>query len=276
VNNDFRDPSCAQIFYKNVQALNYRIQMLMTLEDQYHIVLLSAPVLIISFTHFVSYLIYNSFLCYLAPASYAQARIWLDEQVRFDPNNPQVAIYNMPFLYRLSSGTTLSINQLRRALHLVVIKHQSLRTSLLFDSKENMLMQRVNDPTHNNSNNELFTWIETTFQTEDELNSIMHDERGNPNHFILSRGLVFRCHILHHGQTSSGDILGENDTLIFNFHHALFDFPSMEVFHRDLNQAYMTGELITDEKTDLRYLDCEFSVSCSMILSDYMFLYIAM
>ncbi|CAF1551090.1 unnamed protein product, partial [Adineta ricciae] len=35
------------------------------------------------------------------PASYAQARIWLDEQVRFDPDKPQVAIYNMPFLYHI-------------------------------------------------------------------------------------------------------------------------------------------------------------------------------
>ncbi|CAF1590206.1 unnamed protein product, partial [Adineta steineri] len=39
-----------------------------------------------------------------APASYAQARIWLDERIRFDSKSPQVAIYNMPFLHRLSSG----------------------------------------------------------------------------------------------------------------------------------------------------------------------------
>ncbi|UJR38884.1 hypothetical protein I4U23_031552 [Adineta vaga] len=40
----------------------------------------------------------------LAPASYAQARIWLDEKVRFDPDNPQVAIYNMPFIYPYVTG----------------------------------------------------------------------------------------------------------------------------------------------------------------------------
>ena len=46
----------------------------------------------------------------LGPASYAQARIWLDERIRFDPDKPSVAIYNMPFLYRLSLKTYF-INQ---------------------------------------------------------------------------------------------------------------------------------------------------------------------
>ncbi|CAF1593907.1 unnamed protein product, partial [Adineta ricciae] len=47
------------------------------------------------------------------PASYAQARIWLDERTRFDPDKPQLAIYNMPFLYRLATGSSLSVQQLR-------------------------------------------------------------------------------------------------------------------------------------------------------------------
>ncbi|CAF1543966.1 unnamed protein product, partial [Adineta ricciae] len=47
-----------------------------------------------------------------APASYAQARIWLDERTRFDPDKPQLAIYNMPFLYRLATGSSLSVQQL--------------------------------------------------------------------------------------------------------------------------------------------------------------------
>ncbi|CAF1651854.1 unnamed protein product, partial [Adineta ricciae] len=46
------------------------------------------------------------------PASYAQARIWLDERTRFDPDKPQLAIYNMPFLYRLATGSSLSVQQL--------------------------------------------------------------------------------------------------------------------------------------------------------------------
>ena len=56
----------------------------------------------------------------IAPTSYAQARIWLDERIRFDPDKPQVAFYNMPFVYRLSSQHTLSVKQLHHALQLIV------------------------------------------------------------------------------------------------------------------------------------------------------------
>ncbi|CAF4145005.1 unnamed protein product, partial [Adineta steineri] len=65
-------------------------------------------------------------LCLNAPASFAQARIWLDERIRFDPDKPQVAIYNMPFVHRPQSGHTLSIKQLHQALQLTVDKHPSL------------------------------------------------------------------------------------------------------------------------------------------------------
>ena len=37
----------------------------------------------------------------------------------------------------------------------------------------------------------------------------------------------------------------DKDAIIFNFHHALFDFPSMNVFLHDLDQAYTTGQLPT-------------------------------
>ncbi|CAF4382473.1 unnamed protein product, partial [Adineta steineri] len=35
----------------------------------------------------------------------------------------------------------------------------------------------------------------------------------------------------------------------------LFDFPSMNIFLHDLNQAYTTGQLLYDGNTNLRYLD---------------------
>ncbi|CAF4107974.1 unnamed protein product, partial [Adineta steineri] len=78
-----------------------------------------------------------------APASFAQARIWLDERIRFDPDKPQVAIYNMPFVHRLQSAHSLSVKQLHRALQLTVDKHLSLHTSLIFDTETNLFMQRV-------------------------------------------------------------------------------------------------------------------------------------
>ena len=192
----------------------------------------------------------------VAPASYAQARIWLDERIRFDPDKPQVAIYNMPFLYRLSSQHTLSIQTLRHALQLIMTKHQSLRTSLVFDAEKNLLMQRVIDLTDNN--NQLFAFIESTFEIDEQLIDIMHAEKRNPQLFDLAHGVVFRCHILHYKVFSSNDILSDKDALIFNFHHAMFDFPSMKMFLHDLNQVYTTSQLSNDDNTTLRYLDCKY------------------
>ncbi|CAF4226516.1 unnamed protein product, partial [Adineta steineri] len=186
------------------------------------------------------------------PASFAQARIWLDERIRFDPEKPQVAIYNIPIVYRLQSDHTLSITQLHRALQLTIDKHLSLHTSLIFDTQMNLLMQRV--ITHEDKNS-MFSTIETTYETDEQLNEILHDEKRNPHLFDLAQGLVFRCHIIYYKQISPNDLLSDQDLLIFNFHHALFDFPSMEVFLHDLNQAYTTGQLLYDESTNLRYLD---------------------
>jgi NRPS condensation-like uncharacterized protein len=162
----------------------------------------------------------------------------------------------MPFLYHLSSQQTLSIKQLHHALHLVVQKHQSLHTSLIFDAQNNQLMQRVVDT--NDDNNSLFTFIESIYETDEQLNNIMHEEKANPHLFDLAQGLVCRCHLLYHKQHPSNDLLTEKDALIFNFHHGLFDFPSMDVFLDDLNQAYTTSQLSANDNTNLRYLDCKY------------------
>ncbi|CAF1473510.1 unnamed protein product, partial [Adineta steineri] len=188
-----------------------------------------------------------------APASYAQTRIWFDERVRFDPDKSQFAIYNMPFLYRLDKGHTLSIQQLRQALELIVRKHQSFRTLLNFDAEKNSFMQQIVDS--HGGNNRLYAFIENTYETQEQLNDIMHEERYNPQLFDLTRGLVFRCHIIYYRQISSNHLLSHKDVIIFSFHHALFDFSSMNIFFHDFSQAYTTGQLSYDDSTNLRYLD---------------------
>ncbi|CAF4273296.1 unnamed protein product, partial [Adineta steineri] len=191
------------------------------------------------------------------PASFAQARIWLDERIQFDPDKPQIAIYNMPFIYQLPPGHTLSIKQLRHALHLTVNKHPSLHTSLYFDIQNNLLMQRViaHEDEIKNKNDNMFSVIQTTYETHEQLNEILHDEKRNPHLFDLAQGVVFRCHIIYYRQISSNHLLSDKDLIIFNFHHAQFDFPSMDVFLHDLNQAYTTSQLLCDDNTNLRYLD---------------------
>ncbi len=161
----------------------------------------------------------------------------------------------MPFLYRLCSEHTLSIKQLHHTLQLIVLKHPSLRTSLIFDTESNKLMQRIIDSKNNTK--QLFTFSQSTFDTDEQLIDIMHDEKRNSQLFNLAQGLVFRCHLVHHKQISSNDLLTDKDAIIFNFHHALFDFPSMNVFLHDLDQAYTTGQLSKDDDSDLRYLDCK-------------------
>ncbi|CAF1537139.1 unnamed protein product, partial [Adineta steineri] len=188
-----------------------------------------------------------------APASFAQARIWLDEQIRFNSNQSQVAIYNTSFVYRLHLGYTLSIKQLYRALQLVVKKHESLRTSLIFHKEKNLLKQQIIDL--NDSNNALFSLIESMFETDEQINKILYDEQQNTQHFDISQGLVFRCHLVYYKEISANDLLSDKDVIIFNFHHALFDFSSMNIFLHDLNQAYTTGQLLYDDNTHLRYLD---------------------
>ncbi|CAF3377030.1 unnamed protein product, partial [Rotaria sp. Silwood2] len=188
-----------------------------------------------------------------AIASYAQARIWLDERIRFDPEKLQVAIYNLPFLCQIRPGGTISISQLRRALQIVIKKHESLRTSLIFDTKTNMLMQRIIGL--NDDSKEIFIFKESTIKTDEELHVLMHDERKNPNHFDLTQGLVVRCRVVHIKSDSQSDSISEGDAIIFNFHHTVFDFPSFDVFHQDLNEAYMTDQLIYDANSVLRYID---------------------
>ncbi len=191
----------------------------------------------------------------LGPASYTQARICLDEQTQFDADNSSIGIYNMPFLYRLYPQHTLSIKLLCHALQLIITKHLSLRTSLIFDREKNRLMQRIIDS--NDNEKRLFRFIESAFDTDEQLNDIMHDEKCICQPFNLAQGLVFRCHLVHYKQISSNDLLTDKDAIIFNFHHALFDFPSMNVFLHDLNEAYKTNQLSRDDDSVVRYLDCK-------------------
>ncbi|CAF4261557.1 unnamed protein product, partial [Adineta steineri] len=159
----------------------------------------------------------------------------------------------MSFFYRLYTGDILSVPQLRHALQLIANKNESLHTSLIYDSNKNILMQRV--LTRQDINNDMITITESTYKTDEQLNAIIENEKCNPQLFDLTQGLVFRCHIIYYKQISSNNILSDKDIIIFNFHPALFDYPSINLFLHDLNQAYKTGQLTTDNATTLRYID---------------------
>ncbi|CAF1531376.1 unnamed protein product, partial [Adineta steineri] len=189
-----------------------------------------------------------------APASFAQVHLLLGEQTHFDTNTPHMMNYNMPFIYCLHTEHTLSVKKLWHALQLVVIKHQSLQTSFIFDIEKNLFMQQV--ISLNDNNNKQFSFIESTYESEEQLNDIIENEKCNPQLFNLSQAHVFRCHLIYHQRISSNNCLSDKDIIMFNFHHAIFDLPSMHMFLYDLNQAYTTGQLpFIDGNTTLRYLD---------------------
>ncbi len=105
--------------------------------------------------------------------------------------------------------------------------------------------------------NELFTFIESAYETDEQLNNILCDEHANSQHFDLARGLVFRCHIVYYKQISSTRFLSDKCLLVFNFHNASFDFLSMNIFLQDLNQAYTKDHLLHIDHIALNYLDCK-------------------
>ncbi|CAF4238711.1 unnamed protein product, partial [Adineta steineri] len=187
------------------------------------------------------------------PASFAQALLWHNESIHLTPHISQVPISNMPFVYSLYAHHILSVKHLRHALQQIVTKHHSLRTSLIFHTESDRLLQRIIDI--NNNNRQLFTFIENTYETQEQLNDIIHEEKYNSHLFDLTQGLVFRCQLVYYKQISSNHLLSDKDLLVFNFHHSVFDYPSMNIFLHDLNQAYITGQLLYDDSTNLRYLD---------------------
>ena len=122
------------------------------------------------------YRIENEYFFFAARASFAQVRLWYDGQTLFNTDtqhvvNPQYAIS----LSLLHSDETLSSTRLRQALQQVVMKHQSLHTSLVFNEENNIFIQRIIDLADNNNN--LFEFIESTFETDEQLNNIMHEEQ---------------------------------------------------------------------------------------------------
>ncbi|CAF1537192.1 unnamed protein product, partial [Adineta steineri] len=172
---------------------------------------------------------------YTAPASYAQSRICLDERIHSHYDQQFISIHNKPYIYRLQHQHSLSIDRLHQAVQQILIKHSTLHTSLIFHTEQNQFIQQIID--FNSNNNKLFFYFESTFQTDEQLNKIINDERHNPQHFDLVQGRVFRYHILYYKQASLNGFLSDKDVLIFSFHHAFFDNSSMNVFFHDLNEA---------------------------------------
>jgi amino acid adenylation domain-containing protein len=169
----------------------------------------------------------------------------LDERVRFGSTTEAVATYNIPLVYEITQAP-ISLERLKRALTTLIQKHKVLRTRLIFDEKEGVLQQEIVD----------LVPLEITLTTvgsERDLHDILYDEETNPALFKLNEGLVFHCSAIRRSVDTDADLLGLSDILIFNFHHAAFDGTSIDIFFRDLEKAYSTGQSLAPDVFD--YID---------------------
>ncbi|CAF3410977.1 unnamed protein product [Rotaria sp. Silwood1] len=188
------------------------------------------------------------FLSIEGPVSYAQERIWLDEQVRFDQQKAPIAMYNVPFVFKLESGQ-LSIQRLRQALSLVISKHHTLRTMLQFH--DDCLWQRILPVAEQN-----FEFNESFILNDEELTAIIINEEINRSLFDTEQGRNVRLHIVRrHSDNEKKDKLVSNDIIILNFHHSAFDGSSIKPFFTDFADAYRNQELAPFDSNTMTYLD---------------------
>jgi hypothetical protein len=183
-------------------------------------------------------------------ASFAQERIFLDQQVRF---SSEIAIYNELIVLRVVKGS-LSISRLLVAVRWVLNKHAVLRTSLIFNNDDNTLLQYVTDK------HQTFTLMnEQTFNDEDELLDIIAQITVDPNLFDLFDGRVFHCRILREQMLSNkntdNEFITDSDVLVIAFHHAAYDRSSRQIFLNDLSIAYNSNIMAEVDDELLQYID---------------------
>ena len=183
-------------------------------------------------------------------ATFAQTRIWFDEQTHYASS---VLINSMPFFYQITHGS-LSIERLRHALRLVLLKHSSLRTSLFFDSTVDCLMQRIIQP--KDDDEELFAFVESTLENDADLKTMMINKLCNASNFDLSSARVLLVHAFMQ-EKNRKNLLQRGDVIVFNFHQTVFDISSLNIFCRDLCQAYECETGWSSDDNELRYIDCK-------------------
>ena len=192
---------------------------------------------------------------FLARASLAQERIFLDEQIRFSSQHNNI-MYVIPLLYRLSSSSHLSITRLYHAFEHVIMKHKVLRTALYFDNNGHLIQHCLDstDLIHHIRTN-AFSIV--NLQNDDRSVDEIINEILNQSHlFDLSKGHVIQCHILGHSKLNENDdLLKKDDLILFSIYHGVFDGASTSIFIRDLCFAYENDcSLVVDENV-FEYID---------------------
>ncbi|CAF1595396.1 unnamed protein product, partial [Adineta steineri] len=197
-------------------------------------------------------------------ASFAQERIFLDEQIRFSSNKTTMNnMYVIPLLYRISSmNDHISTTRLYHALQSVITKHHILRTALYVDSNGHIVQHCVDANIILNDDMKFNGLTIFNLHNDDShhINAVIGEILNQADLFDLSKGHVINYHILRHNQSNhsfsnNDDQLTEDDLILFTIHHAMFDGASTSIFLHDLFLAYQSNELFSIDDNSLQYID---------------------
>ncbi|CAF4174409.1 unnamed protein product, partial [Adineta steineri] len=171
-----------------------------------------------------------------ARASFAQERIYLDEQIRFSSNKTTIKnMYVIPLLYRISSmNDHISITRLQHAFQSVITKHNILRTALYLDTNGSIIQHCLDANTilEDHLKSRELTIVNLHNDDSRHMNEIIEEILNQADLFDLPKGRVIRCHILRHFQANhsfvqnNDDLLTKGDLILFTIHHAVFDGAS--------------------------------------------------
>jgi NRPS condensation-like uncharacterized protein/aryl carrier-like protein len=204
------------------------------------------------------------YLFIVARASFAQERIFLDEQIRFASKTNNI-IYLIPHLYRITSSTNhISISRLCRALQAVIKRHDILRTGFHLDANGTIMQHCLDMTITNDMKSVEFSVINLSHMNDDDDHNIdktINDIMNHPDLFNLSQGRVVHCHILRHCPAAhdvsckNNDLLSKDDCILFCMHHSAFDGTSTSIFLRDLSLAYGTDCSLPVNECTFQYID---------------------
>ncbi|UJR34439.1 hypothetical protein I4U23_021846 [Adineta vaga] len=185
-----------------------------------------------------------------APASFAQQRIWLNEQIHFNQSaSTSVALYNITVPLYIKDGT-MSIERIRTALMTVVERNHVLRTAVYFDYDKNQIVQEVMPIT----NERISFCVTHNVQSDVQFDALLVAETNTP-FARLDQGLVVRCHLIQMNNKSKHDkYLHKGDIILFAFHHIAFDLISAGHFIIAFGEAYDEPTKV-DHKNTLQYID---------------------
>jgi len=199
----------------------------------------------------------------LARPSFAQERIFLDEQIRFSSKNNNI-MYVIPLIYRISSlskNNYISITRLHQAFQYVIIKHSILRTGLYVDNNGTIIQHCFNVNTINDEMKSYgFSIINLQNDNDCEIHKTINEILNDSDLFDLSKGRVINCHIFRHYHSNwysseNDNLLMNDDLILFNIHHSVFDLTSISIFLQDLSRSFETNSSLPIDDDAMQYID---------------------